>query len=62
MYAKDIKQVHIKINDASFKVTKDESGNYHVTFPIDVTYDREDAAKTNTSSMVYESLHWQMQE
>jgi len=51
MYAKDIKQVHIKINDASFKVTKDESGNYHVTFPIDVTYDREDAAKTNTSSM-----------
>ncbi|WP_321423863.1 zinc ribbon domain-containing protein [uncultured Bacteroides sp.] len=56
MHSKDTRQPSININDENFKVVKDESGNYNVTFTISVSYAQEDESSASSSNMLVNAV------
>ncbi len=57
MQNSDITDMSIRVNN-NFTSSKDEEGNYHTSFPIDITYERaEPGQETFTSSIVNATLN-----
>lgn len=57
MLQSDITQIRINVNN-NFTNSKDENGNYHTSFPIDITYERDEPGQeTYTSSVVTATLN-----